>query len=118
MNKKQLLILFIPLLLSFQTQASGTINFTTIMPDAFEFCGKEIGRADPEYKALWNWFNNNTTGWYESTRQYELETVYMAKTMRVNMTDNKVIVSYAASGVGAQHVRAAKTAAFSKLCNS
>ena len=113
-------LFILPLLLvvfSSQVNASGTVNFTTKMPPEFEFCGKKVGRGTPEYDALFNWFNNNTMGWYESDLPYELGLTYMAQTMRVNLTDNKVIVSYAGATSVGQLVRAAKTSGFSRLCN-
>lgn len=97
--------------------ASGTINFTEIMPPEFEFCGKKVARGSTEYDALWGWFNNNTTGWYESKRQYELDLVYTSATMRVNLKKTRVIVSYAGAGSVGQVVKAAKTAGFNRLCN-
>ena len=108
--------LFIFLLYGAKASAGQVINFTEIMPDEFEFCGEKIGPDTEAYKSLYNWFNDNTMGWYGTTRKYDLDLVFMASTMRVNMTHNKVIVSYAASGVGLQHVKAAKTSGFKYLC--
>lgn len=105
------------LLHSVHASASGTINFTEIMPPEFEFCGQKVARGSTEYDALWGWFNNNTTGWYESKRQYELKLVYTSPTMRVNLTKTRVIVSYAGAGSVGQVVKASKTAGFSRLCN-
>lgn len=97
--------------------ASGTMNFTDIMPPEFEFCGKPVARGSVEYEALWDWFSNNTTGWYESKREYDLKLVYTSPTMRVNLTKTRVIVSYAGAGSVGQVVKAAKTAGFTRLCN-
>lgn len=97
--------------------ASGTMNFTTMMPDEFEFCGKKVARGSVEYETLWNWFSNNTTGWYESTAPFELELVYNSQTMRVNLTKTRVIVNYAGAGSVGQLVKASKTAGFSTLCD-
>lgn len=104
------------LLHSAYASAYGTINFTDIMPPEFEFCGKQVARGSTEYDALWGWFNNNTTGWYESKREYELKLVYTSATMRVNLTKTRVIVSYAGAGSVGQVVKAAKTAGFNRLC--
>lgn len=94
-----------------------TFNFTSMMPPEFEFCGKKIGLDSPEYKSLFDWFNNNTTGWYESRRNYVPELLFEAPTMIVNMTDNKVIVRFAGAGSAGQLVKAAKTSGFTRLCN-
>lgn len=100
-----------------QALASHTVNFTSIMPTEFGFCGKKIGLDSVEYKSLYNWFNNNTTGWYESTVDFELDVVFESETMRVNFLKNKVIVNSPSAGSTGQLVRAAKTAGFSRLCN-
>jgi hypothetical protein len=94
-----------------------TFNFTTMMPPEFKFCEKTIGMDSPEYKSLYDWFNNNTTGWYESRRNYEPELIFESATMLINMTDNKVIVRYAGAGTAGQLIKAAKTSSFAKLCN-
>ena len=99
------------------TLASGTMNFTTMMPEEFQFCGKKVARGSAEYETLWNWFSNNTTGWYESGAEFELELVYESPTMRVNLTKTRVIVSYAGAGSVGQLVKAAKTSGFKTLCN-
>jgi len=107
----------IAMLLGAQVQASHTVNFTSLMPPEFGFCGKKIGLDSEEYKSLYNWFNNNTTGWYESDADFELKIVFESATMRVNFLKNKVVVNSPSAGSTGQLVRAAKTAGFSRLCN-
>ena len=65
-----------------------------LIPNEFEYCGKQISTRDSEYKEIVSWLKKNKDGWVLSFATYVPQQVYRHPAFVVNVIKGGVVVSY------------------------
>ncbi len=67
---------------------------TTLIPNEFRYCGKQIWGNNPEYIKIVAWLRENNGGWTPSFASYTQDHFFDGKHFIVNVLDEMVVVSY------------------------
>ncbi len=94
-----------------------TINFTTFMPEVFEFCGKSIASGDSEYTLLQSWFESNQENWHASMVTYVPKVTYSGDNLNVIIIRGFIVVNYNKGKNWAQVTNSAITTSLASTCN-
>ena len=76
-----------------------SIDFVSIFPNTFKYCGKEINKTEKEYKELILWFKENKNGWKNAPASYIPGTVFSSQGISVNILKNSVIVNFSSNSI-------------------
>jgi len=81
---------------------------TGLIPNEFNYCGKQIYGNNKNYKEIISWLKNNKSGWVSSFITFVPNHVYHTGAFRVNVLPDVVVVSYKTDYGYPQYVKRGK----------
>jgi len=85
-----------------------SINFNTIIPASFNYCGSKVDRHNAEYIQLYNWLKNNKNGWVNTQASYVSKDIFKSNTITIYILKYSVVINYTSNGNKYHQVTKAK----------